>query len=987
MRKDNLYRYPIVFMVLFGLLIGWLLMVQPSRAAGGVFTVEVVPQQTTYLSGQTVSYDINYACSGSGAADTCDNIFVTVPQPAGLSNNGTIEGAAQTVNHQFVGTGGVWEFIPSIPAGSTGQLSISWLIPNYQTPDGAVIPATAEAREGSATGTIVNTHIENITVEAEADWLIGKTVQGLNGVNVGSNPLRIGTQYRYVIDLMYDQSAPSLGRLNLENAVVVDMLPANATYVSSSNAGVYDQNTHTVTWPAYNTFLNSPANQRSVVVRYDAPPNQANDQVINQADFTGNGLGSAIVETGTTTLTNTLADPLPPIDPDDELSVVLSKLGGSATAGENFSSINGWGITMTHSNVTPGNVVTGTLTDILPCADNTSLTLYASAATPGGQCVTPATHTTSVTLGFQGTFNPSDQQSQGVRIFEVRWWTNTGTVGSFVPPAFAIGEYTLADLGIPAGEDLMAIEVDYEVAGVNLVQATNFIFRVGLVGLSDASLDEGDIVRNIASVIATDGELTGTRTNSGTVTIPVPEQRAAVVTLIDDANGAGIVYRPTEIITWRARYGVSNGFACVGIAGCTAAPVQPDWYIAVPIGLRYIPESLQFISTSTAGLPEVVESYPGQNNLTGYTIVHLRWPTSTAMMGQINNTIEIRFQTMVEASVGDGVYSGIPPSDAQAPTVASRAIFTAGYAVGIPDIWQTSTGQTPTLLGTDIRDIDEDGIVGDVRVAEGNSQWRVGLSAAAFGDVLIKGEDEAAFEYFAEGTAGGGAEYRINLVNASNDGSILTDFVFYTSLPHPGDTYISQNFNGQPRDSDTSVYLTGPVVAPANVNVFYSLSDNPCRDEVMPDAANPGCDNDWVGASGITDWSLVKGLKFTMSDEYGEGEGELVTIPVVIDQAAQPGDVAWLSIAYRAFNVTSNITLLPAEAPKVGITVTGAFVPPEDDPTCDPLTETCDTPPPVDDPDAPDSGVGSLAPLGTIAALIIVLSSLITLVLRRRSSR
>jgi fimbrial isopeptide formation D2 family protein/uncharacterized repeat protein (TIGR01451 family) len=103
--------------------------------------------------------------------------------------------------------------------------------------------------------------------------------------------------------------------------------------------------------------------------------------------------------------------------------------------------------------------------------------------------------------------------------------------------------------------------------------------------------------------------------------------------------------------------------------------------------------------------------------------------------------------------------------------------------------------------------------------------------------------------------------------------------------------------------------------------VFYSLSTNPCRDEVYPNSSNPTCVDDWVSAAAITDWSQVKGLKFTMSGHYAEGEGELVTIPVRMDENAQRGDTAWMSIAYRARNVDNGITLLPAEAPRVGLRV------------------------------------------------------------------
>lgn len=111
----------------------WLSYSRFAHAAGGVFNITVVPQPkqggAPYQSGEVVMYDIKYECSGQNASDTCDNMFITMARPAGLTTNGTIAGSSETVDHKFVGSTGTWQFLPVIPAGTTGTISVGWLAP------------------------------------------------------------------------------------------------------------------------------------------------------------------------------------------------------------------------------------------------------------------------------------------------------------------------------------------------------------------------------------------------------------------------------------------------------------------------------------------------------------------------------------------------------------------------------------------------------------------------------------------------------------------------------------------------------------------------------------------------------------------------------------------------------------------------------------------------------------------------------------------
>ncbi len=888
----------ITYVILFAILVTWLSVTHLARAAGGVFTIEVTPTQTSYASGSEVTFEINYSCNGATSTDTCDDVVLTMPRPSGLITNGAISGSGQTVSHNFSGSTGVWQFIPSIPSGSTGKVSVSWIVPNYSTPDGAIISGTAQVRVGTSSGPIVGTDTNTTSVFAEAQWL---TVKQPNT----TNPILIGQNYTYTVGVYYDPSAANLGRLNIENLVYTDTLPANATYVSSTDGGVYDAGTHTVTWPATVTSASqlssgghsaagtatNPVVTRKVTVRYDAPLNQNGDSVTNTINWTANGRGTpSDAQTGMANRTNLLSDNV-------VFGSVIAKTPD--TGGYNPGASVAW---YTYVYNRSNTSVSGTVRDVLPCVDDVSAAYYESVTNPASTCLSPSNTITSISFPYSTTGNTT--------VSSIRWWTNTGNSGTYAPVTPLASSISTSTMGIPVSQKLTAIEFDYEIDAnpTPATSTTNAAFVFLLNGPLDMSLNAGDMVRNISSFTMTNGTNNSSGSDHGTITVvdPLPY----ITTTVVDTAGAGVVYRPTEQITWNATY--TNG----QVSG-NYSLVQPDWYIAVPIGLRYIPGSVEFLNLpASIGQPEVVESYPGSTNLSGYTILHLRWPDGTELpySGVTNaRQISIRFKTMVESSLVAGTYTGVPPTNAASPTTASRSIYSAAYAVGEPSLYAAST---------DSYDFNEDNITSE-NYAVANSQWRDGLSASAFGDIFVQGAEDSTYGYLGHTQAGDTGEYRINLQNASNDGSILTDFVFYATLPHAGDEYVSQNYAGQSRDSDIPVTVTGPVVAPSNVNVFYSLSTNPCRDEVYPNSANIGCTDDWVSAASIADWSQVRALKFTMSDQYDEGEGELVTIPVKMDDNAQRGDIAWMSIAYQARNVTNGITLLPSEAPRVGLEVVG----------------------------------------------------------------
>lgn len=405
---------------------------------------------------------------------------------------------------------------------------------------------------------------------------------------------------------------------------------------------------------------------------------------------------------------------------------------------------------------------------------------------------------------------------------------------------------------------------------------------------------------NIATATFTDGVNSSTAQDSATVTIR--NLQAIPSVNITDAAGGGVAYQPSRTITWNVQY-TNDSFE--------DASISPDVYIAVPRGLEYLTGSIVYKDIGALGyrLPQTVSSYPAKGNLEGMTIVHISWPVDVLM--QKGRKITFSLQTMVNPAQPPGTFSGNPAQYGRPASQEPTMIIVGGSVNNQVDLFGNS----------DQYDLNKNGSDTDV-MAMDQASWTVNNATVAYGDVRVMGNLDAVYSTAGLTTPGGAATYKIKLINASNDGSTLKDFVFYQTLPRVGDSYVSEGSEGTGRGSQFAVTLTGPITAPAGVAVQYSLATNPCRDEVYPDVNNTGCDPMWTNS--VSDWSQVTAIKYAMGGTYGPGQGEAVELPVVVPSDAAVDQVAYTSIAYRATNAVTGTTLLPAEAPKVALTIKDA---------------------------------------------------------------
>ncbi|WP_459984044.1 SpaA isopeptide-forming pilin-related protein [Nocardioides sp. AN3] len=205
-----------------------------------------------------------------------------------------------------------------------------------------------------------------------------------------------------------------------------------------------------------------------------------------------------------------------------------------------------------------------------------------------------------------------------------------------------------------------------------------------------------------------------------------------------------------------------------------------------------------------------------------------------------------------------------------------------------------------------------------------SASFTTGTSAQAGAQKMVEGQYDSQYLFSVAGSpavgqspAGGISHWKLSI--GSLGSTTIDDLVVYDVFPYVGDTGVSGGQSGVSRGSQFQPTLAGPITTPAGVTATYSLSTNPCRPEVYP-SQPVGCDPTWLTAGQVTDWSKVRAVRIDATTKtYQPGQTEQVTYDMKLPVGADPGDIAWNSLAYTAAG--PNGPLLPAEPVKVGIKV------------------------------------------------------------------
>jgi len=290
--------------VLFTFLMNSIAIPMPVRAASDDFTITKSVDKSEVLAGENFTYTISYANSNSDAT----NAVVTDVLPSNVvyvSSEGSTQVSSididNTANpgHQTV----IFHFTNPLPSGSTGILKIAVKFPEGTTLGGAANEAinTAVISSDPADDKIPKTS-DPVTVIPKVnapDWSVVKTK-----VIPVVTPA-IGQPVTYQIAV---RGNSALGGLNMENVIITDTIPLNATYVSSSDGGVYDAGTGIVTFPS-TTLAVGQNITRQVTLIYNNPVT-ISDTATNSAAVTGTPLGAATPSSiGPVTVAHGFAEP------------------------------------------------------------------------------------------------------------------------------------------------------------------------------------------------------------------------------------------------------------------------------------------------------------------------------------------------------------------------------------------------------------------------------------------------------------------------------------------------------------------------------------------------------------------------------------------------------------------------------------------------------------------------------------------------------
>ncbi len=216
-------------------------------------TKTLVPASPTAIpTGQTFTYRLTWRCAGSiSPQDDCYNMRITDTLPPGIEFV-SLPGVVAPVQ-SITGAGGVLiaQFVPTVPAGSTGVLDIQVRYRPLVTPNGVSSPNTAMievctfANQSCAPNYPISVDSNTITTTS-----VATDKASASKSLVGGAVLDETTTYR--IDVCNNTSG-TIGVLGLQNVTVTDTLRTDQgmIYLNSSPAATAVVNmdgTTTLTW-------------------------------------------------------------------------------------------------------------------------------------------------------------------------------------------------------------------------------------------------------------------------------------------------------------------------------------------------------------------------------------------------------------------------------------------------------------------------------------------------------------------------------------------------------------------------------------------------------------------------------------------------------------------------------------------------------------------------------------------------------------------
>ena len=818
---------------------------------------------------------------------------------------------------------------------------------NNTTPDGTtfVIDATISSSNTdsvSASDTGSWSATANLGIEKYLQY--GPDTDGLLDV-----PIRY---YLYPCDPSYNYAA--LGNLYLDNWTITDELPDDVIYNNSS--GTYDAVTNTVTWSdteaLSNTYCDfSGGTDYWVEVTYPSSifgstASPAILEVENTATFEAYPIGEAVIPANRLFDTDVLQHGF--TDASAEGRVI--KRARTPYTGVQTNTFEGDAATFEIAGRTQSSSTIPyywRLVDPLPCLDSVSTngTQYYSQHPSSSACANPAFQPTdNINLKIDTRYvSISDNAAFGANnpTIPLEYIATDGSTGSMQVPLQSVGTYSLI----------------YEISWAEVL--TQIAPAIGISNLTWDSESIGVLV----PVISQNNRIFATMTLNGEVAEDTPtysmlpgyrlNNRAYFYadngneeTLVSNHGASVSIIARLPILTPQKTVSESSGLVTLTTKSVGGTFQDTDSLIVadlLPLGYTFNYESQQYIQFGSGNNWYWING-GGDSNGTPYPEldnVSVRNNIDVEVIDDYNGTgrqlVRATFLTPPLATGWEGMtefrFSFYLNQRPMNYTAVNDVLVFPTHPLSVSDLQcQRAVYLSPTnALSSDPDDLDGDGLTsGDSYCTDPDNISPTSTIVDLQAYKSVRGDDGSAtdFEDFPAiagiTDSGGSVDFQVNVQNVG--GVVMEDFVIYDILPHVGDIGLSETQLSVARGSQFDASFTGIDMStvPAGAVIEYSVSTNPCRDELTTGATPfpTGCVDDWtiVVPSPIEN---VKALRFTFPagdlSLFDPGEAISIEYSSTYPAGVNIGDVAWNNFAYAGTRNDDGTDILPTEAPKVGI--------------------------------------------------------------------
>lgn len=924
---------------------------------GAAWQIMVNPLSITEReTGTEIPYRIQIQCAAV-TASSCNNSEIRFPaqSPTTFSLVIPVEDSPVIEDFYFDNATMEWviDLIDVIPAGSSIEFDINAYVPTDTTPDGTTF-------EIDATITADNTEPDNDSANgswtATANMGVAKYLQyGPDADAILDQPIRY---YLYPCNLSFVRMGQP-GNLFVDRWVLMDMLPADVTFVAASPGGVYDMGANTVTWMDDGTLPLSGCD-------FAGPTDYWVEIIFPSTIYGPGGLTEA---TNTTTLTGyPIGAEETPANQQMDSDAIMHGFGtpmatggffkrsstpyyaGRALTFEDDQATFDIGLTTLSTNSQPFYF---TVTDPLPCLNNDlggSNSVYTSN-NEGVLCTNPAFQPDDyirIELGVGYTTLPDLSTFIAENpTLPLRYTATDGSMGVLDVPfessfsfggEFAFYQIPWADIEAQLGPGVLLSELmfdsrDIDAQAVPTGQNFRVIFRMYLVGTVAANtvdfpVEDGDRIRNYAyfDLIDEDQSLINEVTENAAVDIVDRGPVLARGKGVNEANGqitlsatsVGEPFRSDDSLIMTDLLPI--GYTFQGLELLRVGLCDGNWQWSQSAGDSYNGDCMELQSASVHSYVdiEVIDDYNGTGRqLVRATFLPPPVPDVWEQLGNLRFVYTVNEVPMLLSAVNE------------------MRVFPSSDESSMDLLCLFGNPATPAE-SEDSNDQDGDGTVSGDAFCSALADIQPTTTVL---DIMsykaVKGDDpvDQEFQPFPAVGAiteiGGTGAFQMNIINTG--GVPLQDLVIYDILPHIGDVGLTETQVGNVRDTEFDVIFGGIDLStlPAGAQVEYSFVNNPCRNELTTAATPPdfpaGCVTDWTTTLGVADTALVRALRITFpaGDIMTLDPGESISIEFDVTYApgVAPGDVAWNSFAFGAIRTDDMTAILPTEPPKVGLGV------------------------------------------------------------------